>query len=295
MTDSVREGLVARLRLSPLELDELRELARICDEHDHATVRFNWDTLATRSGYEPSDFLFYRNNKLVGALSIYAFSRDEAEASGMVHPDERRKHIFTTLAGAAVAELRRRGIPRLVFFCDHRSKAGIALLEASSAEFSHSEYRMDLEELRLPEQFDERLVVERADIDDVDAVVEITANAFNMPKLEFRDQVVSKLDSEQTQYYVARLDGKPIGVLTLILGDNDAGIYGFAVIPELRGRGYGRQILIRVIQKVRESSDRLVYLEVAPENDRALGLYTSVGFREVTRYDYYVMNLEQRG
>jgi ribosomal protein S18 acetylase RimI-like enzyme len=35
---------------------------------------------------------------------------------------------------------------------------------------------------------------------------------------------------------------------------------------------------------------RRVGLEVAVENERALGLYTSIGFRPVTTEDYYALS-----
>ena len=282
-------GLVAKQKLTPAEIAEIKQLAAQCDAHDQATVRVNWDSLATRSGNETNDFFYYRDGRLIGVLSLYSFGQSEAEASGMVHPDERRQHIFSTLAAAAVAELRRRRIPKLVFFCDHQSQAGIALLEASKAQYGYAEYRMDLGTPRIPEAFDERLRVERAGVADVDDIARIVGHAFGMPDDDRRQSMIKHMASDTTLYYLARLDGEAIGALTLILGDDDAGIYGFAVVPEQRGRGYGRQILAQVIQYALADGPRQVYLEVAPDNDRALGLYQSVGFSETKRYDYYIL------
>jgi ribosomal protein S18 acetylase RimI-like enzyme len=291
MTSASVTGLVAKQSLTPAEVAEVRQLALLCDAYDQATIRVNWDSLAARPAEETNDFFYYRDGQLIGVLSLYVFGRSEAEASGMVHPDERRQQIFRMLTVAAIAELRRRGIPKLIFFCDHISSTGIAALEALGAQYGYAEYRMDLEAPRMPATFDARLRVERAGAADIDAVAQIIAQAFDMPANEMRRGIAKNIASDTRHYYLARLDGTPIGALNLILGEDDAGIFGFGVVPEQRGRGYGRQILARVIQYALAAGPRQVFLEVAPENDRALGLYQSVGFRETKRYDYYILGI----
>jgi len=291
MTSADTNGLVAKQTLTPAEIAGIRQLADICDAHDQATIRVNWDSLAARPADETNDFFYYRDGRLVGVLSLYAFGHSDAEVSGMVHPDQRRQGIFRALVDAGIAELRRRGIPKLIFFCDHKSSAGIATLAALGAQYGYAEYRMDLEALRMPAMFDERLRVERAGAADIDAVAQIIAQSFGMSDEDVRRGIAKHITSDTRRYYLARLDGAPIGALNLILGEDDAGIYGFGVVPEQRGRGYGRQILARTIQYALAAGPRQVFLEVAPENDRALGLYQSVGFRETNRYDYYILEI----
>src|SRR5689334_14209728 len=138
MSNFQPSGLVAKQRLTGAEIAQIERLAQLCDAYDGATLRVNWDALVARAEQETNDFLFYEDGALVGALALYSFSRSEAEASGMVHPEHRRKGIFRALAAAAVEELRRRGIPRLVFFCDHKSRPGIAFLEAIGARYEYS-------------------------------------------------------------------------------------------------------------------------------------------------------------
>jgi ribosomal protein S18 acetylase RimI-like enzyme len=48
-------------------------------------------------------------------------------------------------------------------------------------------------------------------------------------------------------------------------------------------------VLRRVCRNFREGGATQVGLEVAVENDRALGLYTSLGFRPVITEDYYAL------
>jgi ribosomal protein S18 acetylase RimI-like enzyme len=277
--------------LTSEEIAEMEQLAQICEAHDHATMRVNWDMIALRSGSDDSDFLYYKDGRLIGELSLYAFGRSEAEASAMVHPDERRAGIFRLLTGVAIGELRRRGIPKLIFFSDHVSGAGIAALEAIGARYGYAEYKMVLDQPQMPAVFDERLRVERGGAEDVEAMAQIMALCFGGEAEDMRQGMLKSVASDVRRYYIGRLDGVPIGALNLQLDEKGSGIYGFGVLPEYRGRGYGRQILARTIEYALAEGHPPVFLEVAPENDAALGLYTSVGFRETNRYDYYIIEL----
>jgi ribosomal protein S18 acetylase RimI-like enzyme len=290
-TNLHRPELVEKRQLRPAELAAIKDLASICDVHDRATLRVNVDSLAARSGDAPNDFLCYQDGMLIGALALYVFGNSEAEASGMVHPNYRRRGIFRALVGAGVAELRRRGIPKLLFFCDHATLAGLATLPALGARFDHAEHKMELGQPQMPPAFDARLRVERMTAADVDAVAHILTRCFGGVEADARPHLATQVASDTHHTYVAWLDTLPISALTLIRGGGEAGIYGFGVLPEHRGRGYGRQILARVIQLALAGGPERIILEVAPENDRALGLYLSVGFRETHRYDYYAIEI----
>jgi ribosomal protein S18 acetylase RimI-like enzyme len=47
------------------------------------------------------------------------------------------------------------------------------------------------------------------------------------------------------------------------------------------------------MQILLEEHAERIFLEVASENDRALALYKSCGFKEVTVYDYYALPLNR--
>jgi ribosomal protein S18 acetylase RimI-like enzyme len=65
-------------------------------------------------------------------------------------------------------------------------------------------------------------------------------------------------------------------------------ISGFCVYPDKRGKGYGREILaITINEALKNKPENYIQLEVACENERALSLYKSCGFKEYTIYDYY--------
>jgi ribosomal protein S18 acetylase RimI-like enzyme len=80
-----------------------------------------------------------------------------------------------------------------------------------------------------------------------------------------------------------------IGTVRLVHERDNAGIYGFVVHPDHQGRGIGRNVLHRLCLKARAGGAKSVSLEVATDNDRALNLYTSLGFTQVATEDYYAL------
>ncbi len=278
-----------RLRrgLSIEELQEIRRLADICEQHDGIHLKLNWEMLKNRSLDETNDFLCYQDGRLIGCLALYWFGSPEIELNGMVHPSFRRDRVFSRLLGEARAECRRRGIPKLVFICDRDSTLGAAVVTQLGAHYTFSEYGMEMTEYEQPV-------------------------SFTSPDLHFKPagaaeaQDMARLDSACFDYSLeeARLDTgrigsgllalyeeKPVGKVFIVFAADGAFIFGLCVLPEYQGRGFGRAILREAIRVIRTKTDLPVRLEVACENSRALGLYYSCGFKAVTVYDYYALEV----
>ena len=68
---------------------------------------------------------------------------------------------------------------------------------------------------------------------------------------------------------------------------DSADVTAFVVLPEHRGRGYGRQMLLDAIDILILEGWKQITIEVETENRRALGLYQSCGLQIVQTYDYY--------
>ena len=85
----------------------------------------------------------------------------------------------------------------------------------------------------------------------------------------------------------ASVDSLGSGVIDLAWNE---GSRGLGVLPEHRGKGLGRAILLRAIEKLREAGVRDVLLQVESENANALGLYESCGFARTSTMDYFKMD-----
>lgn len=82
--------------------------------------------------------------------------------------------------------------------------------------------------------------------------------------------------------------GDPVmcGVVQGIVNDTQQGaIQNIGILPEFRGLGLGRALLLKSLSGFRRAGTSRVYLEVTAGNGAAVGLYESVGFQVVgTRY-----------
>jgi ribosomal protein S18 acetylase RimI-like enzyme len=87
--------------------------------------------------------------------------------------------------------------------------------------------------------------------------------------------------------YIAEKDRQIIGKVHLQLIHCIGGIYGLGILPEYRGRGLGRALLLEAIEKLKDANADKIMLQVEAKNAKALGLYKSCGFRETSVMDYY--------
>jgi ribosomal-protein-alanine N-acetyltransferase len=76
------------------------------------------------------------------------------------------------------------------------------------------------------------------------------------------------------------------GVMSVAAGE--AHILNLTVQPESRPRGIGEKLLKQFMQLARRHDADILLLEVRPSNKGAIGLYSKLGFNEIsTRKDYY--------
>lgn len=287
MTLENKHGLYARQGLTAVELAEIKTLADTCEAYEQLHMKLNWDTLRSRPQDQTNDFLYYENGMLVGFLALFSFNSLEGEVSGMVHPEYRRRGIFTQLFTAARAECQHRHIPTLLLIVEHHSQSGQGFAVSLHPGYQHSEYKMELTEVKTLPELDSRLHFRLARLDESPILAHITAVSFDMPEQDVTWYAQRKLEDTKTRVYIALLDEAYIGKLDVSLNEHEAYIMGFGVLPLYRGHGYGRQILAQTIREIRATGQQNIVLEVATENKNALSLYESCGFQEVSSYDYY--------
>jgi ribosomal protein S18 acetylase RimI-like enzyme len=254
--------------------------------------------LQARPGNRVYDFLWYEQGILVGYLALMAFMSDEeCELVSVVHPDFRRRGIFRALLEEAKRELRPREGKRFILTCEHSSQSGQACVRAVDATLDFSEHEMVLGTFHERLAYDDRLVFQAASSEDLPVI----ASLFAIDRHESEENSLHRVQQiaarPRQQFYLATFGDEqlgchePVGTLRLLDLDTQFGIYGFIVHPDYRGRGYGRQMLQEIIHIARDKSDKPIMLDVDVTNERALGLYRSVGFETRATYDYYVLTI----
>jgi ribosomal protein S18 acetylase RimI-like enzyme len=236
-----------------------------------------------------SDFLWSDERGLVGFLGIYGYRPDQVEICGMVHPAARRCGVFSRLLDAARVEIARRGTPEALLVVDRSYVSGAAFAQSVGGTIEHSEHRMTL--LREPAGFvpDPLVSIRGARPGDGPFVLACIAEAFDMPAEAVEAEDLENLVAGVGGTMIIERAGESIGTVRVDRDGGAAGIYGFAVVAELRGRGIGRQVLSQLASDLTAEGLQRVSLEVSCSNDSALGLYLSCGFDVMGTEDYYAI------
>jgi ribosomal protein S18 acetylase RimI-like enzyme len=295
LTEQIVKGLTKRQIWTNEEIVEAEALLNLCNAYEQLHIRIFPTMLRSRPGNETNDFLYYEDGQLVGLLSLDDMGKEDREMTGMVHPEYRRRGIFTLLLTQAKEEAQRRHIQRLVIVCERFSRSGLAFVESTGAAYDFSEHKMELQHYQPHGAFSPALQLIKADTNDIDVIASIIAASFGQSVEGAREHVVESIGTSTTQYYLATFENEPVGCLDVFYSDNGtAGIYGFGILPSFRRRGFGRQILERTINLIRaeEGKEKYIELEVETDNDNAIALYRSIGFVEVTTYGYYNLDVE---
>ncbi len=83
--------------------------------------------------------------------------------------------------------------------------------------------------------------------------------------------------------WVAEVDGRPVGTITLYGVGGGVGRLGHLVLaPEARGSGTGRRLVERVLEAARAAGYKRLELATFSDLSAARSLYLSVGFKKVS-------------
>ncbi len=295
MTQQELQGIYAKQTLTENEIAEIQQLATVCSAFEGLHMRlFMMDIFKQRSGNNTFDFLYYKQELLIGYLGIENYGTKTKEIFGMVHPEHRRRGIGSRLLRVAQEEGRHSGIEQFVLTCERVSLSGAAFAKAIDAKLDYSEHEMVLGTFKERPVFDERVIFRQAiGSEDLEKVALVLATDGNNTIEWARERVADHMKIPNQRFYILTFGGtdlgcdEPIGTLRLDEMEQQVGIYGFVVRPEYRRKGYGRQLLQETIRVIHNEGSKGVMLEVDVDNTNALELYLSCGFEIVTTYDYY--------
>jgi ribosomal protein S18 acetylase RimI-like enzyme len=267
--------------LSPATLDAIADLERRVVTADGGRLKLEWNALRRRSGQDVEDILWWDGERLLGFLGIYTHSAPTIELAGMVDPAARRRGIGAALLDAALRVCQQREHSSILLVVPRTSVAGRALAQRRGGTLDHSEHALQLlgEPAEVPA--DPHVTTRATTAADQSAVRELLRLGFGCEPPEAAGHDPNTLIVER--------DGQPIGTVRLIHEEDRAGVYGFVIHPDHQGRGIGRDVLHRLCRTARVDGATAVHLDVATDNDRALNLYTSLGFRPVLTEDYYAL------
>jgi [ribosomal protein S18]-alanine N-acetyltransferase len=104
----------------------------------------------------------------------------------------------------------------------------------------------------------------------------------------YREEFFRKLcEDHHDLLFVARYGREIAGYVMGEQLQDRAEVISLAVNHEYRGRGIGRQLMHAVLMALRKHGEQRVFLMVRADNQPAINLYRSLGFRRVRRVPCY--------
>ncbi len=298
MKKPLNTSIKIKEKLSQKDYDEIHHLESICLKKDQTSLKLELDYKLSRGKWNReilnvnNEFMYYENNSLIGYMGICQFGGSELEVNGMVHPDFRRRGVFKELYGRVNEAFNKRASDKMLLLSDHHSLSGQEFIKTTGAIYDYSEYEMYLKNTVNQTEFSNKIILRRATNQDAREIA--LQNAIYSGITFDEGQITLPEDEDKNGFtiFIAELDSKIIGKVHLELNQGIGGIYGFGVIPEYRCMGYGREILIGSIVKLKERKAHEIMLQVAIKNSNALNLYKSCGFEVTSTMDYYTVTKE---
>ncbi len=281
--------------------EAVSELEEICRSQDDVRLKLELDyKLAKADTSEGKDdrldeFTCWDGERLIGYLGIDDFGGRSIEVNGMVHPDYRRRGIFKELYARVKREWEKRTSDEMLLLTDRKSEAGKSFMEGKGASYDHTEYEMILSDSLFEgaKHPTKGLVLREATSDDAREIARQNSIYFNE---DLDDQELLDIDLEKKRgfhVYMALFQGNIIGKVHLHLINGQGGIFGLGIVPQWRGKGLGRDLLLLSVHKLKELGASYIFLQVDAKNDTALGLYQSCGFEESYSMEYYKLKRER--
>jgi len=99
------------------------------------------------------------------------------------------------------------------------------------------------------------------------------------------DHLFELFQTPESRYFVAEIDGRVVGGGGIFpskgLPRDTCELVKMYLVPEARGRGIGKHIILKCLEAARQQGFQRVYLETMPELETAIGVYEKFGFRHL--------------
>jgi predicted acetyltransferase len=263
-------------RLDKSDIDDISDLQRLCLEMDGVALKLEIDYKRSRAEVKTdnlsniNELMYYEGNKLIGYIGICNFGGTAIEVNGMVHPEYRRRGVFKKLFSLVKDEWEKGKIVKMLLLSDSSSIPGQEFIKSTGAIYDNSEYEMFLRNSLKEKLVSHDVVLRKATNEDAREIAVQNSIYFGE---EFKEEDISMPEEEEKHgsiTYLAEINKKIIGKVRLDICEGIGGIYGVGIHPEYRGNGYGRELLVLSIVKLKEKNLKDIMLQVSVKNKNAL-------------------------
>jgi len=278
---------------------QIKVLEKSCMDYDGTALKLELDYKlacareAKSITDDKNEFLAWYGDRLIGFVGICSFGGSTMEVNGMVEPDFRKQGIFTALFESVKVEWLKRSTIPMLLLTDRKSLAGQSFVKKTGAVHEHSEYEMilDVNKYVMPLTI-ESISLRKVTNDDADQVMYQNSIYFG-ESMEHTPLIMPEEEEKRgLTIYIAEVAHNIVGKVNLQKTGDLGAIYGLGILPEFRGRGLGRTLLLKAVGVFKSDGFEKVMLQVEAMNDTALSLYLSCGFEMTSTMDYFEFKKE---
>lgn len=133
-----------------------------------------------------------------------------------------------------------------------------------------------LRAVREPQQVADLTAVVAGAYETLGLPVAVTHKIFSMPERFLKPYVYGLVAYEHE---------RPVSAAMLVFSHGIAGVYWVGTLPDARGRGYAETVMRAISNYGFDAGARVVVLQATPFGEP---IYRKLGYREVTRYPWYL-------
>jgi len=157
----------------------------------------------------------------------------------------------------------------------------------------HSEYYMERDDLNPLLDCNQTLTFREASIQDITVLCAIDDACFPKTQGKSTERFQQIFDDRNYQVFMAYQNNQPIGKAHLRWENQGVTLSDIAVLPKLQGKGFGSALISHCINYALSEGKPNVNLDVETHNQRALNLYTRLGFHVQNACDYWSIELNK--
>ena len=297
----------------PSDFENYVQLHREANKLDRSVRSVSKQRLAEdleHPSFDPENDLFIAEygGSIIGYAGVFLEQAiHRAILDCMIHPLHRKKGVATELIRRAIRHAKEAD-SKVVQVCIPEINLPARNL-ASRLDFRYirhfHELKLDLKKIRLPDVEPSGYIIRGLEHDEADKLTHIQNRAFanawgfnsNTP-----DEIAYRINLSSCSpenIIMAYLNNHPIGYCwTRIMieenpeaGEMKGEIHMLGVDPDFRKRGIGRNVLLAGLSHLKSKGVTLVELTADDEEQVAMGLYESVGFKVCSRTEWYEKKL----
>lgn len=234
-----------------------------------------------------SVFIGTKEDEVIALATCMINEMDNSHAmiNIIVDPMYRKQGIGSKLYDVLMTYAKDKNIKTVEVYIKERLDAAVRFVEKRNFSAVLYVWKLDLKindfKIDSSKLDDRSLIFRQATIKDRKVYKDIINQAFD-EKLD-ESALELALQDPSVRIYLLENHGQALATVSMQIRTSlsTGYIYDVAVVKECRGRGYGRYMLEKSIEKLQSMDIDLATLTVSGENKEALSLYHKIGFKEM--------------